>query len=135
MTGSAEPDSANILIADDDPEILAILRRRLRDVGYHTIEAVDGEEALTLARAHSPDVVILDVMMPKKNGWEVARELRADPLLADVGILVLTAIGARVNEITSPLYDVDDYLDKPFEFETLDAKVANVLVTRRTRRR
>ena len=135
MSESAESERTKILIADDDPEILAILRRRLRDVGYQTIEADDGEKALLLARAHSPDLVILDVMMPKKNGWEVARELRGDPLLSDIGILVLSAIGERVNELTSPLYGVDGYLDKPFEFAVLVNKIADILVKRKTRRR
>ena len=63
----------------------------------------------------APDVVLADVMMPGKNGWEVAKELRADETLKNVGIVMLTAIGERVNEMTSPLYGADDFVDKPFE--------------------
>ena len=74
-----------------------------------------------------PDLVVLDVMMPRKNGWEVARELRADPQLHDVGIVMLTAIGEKINEMTSPLYGADEYVDKPFDFADLESRIRRVL--------
>ena len=122
---------ATILVADDDPEILTLVGRRLSAVGYKVLEAQDGEEALLIARAEKPDLMVLDVMMPRKNGWEVAKELRADPATKDIGILVLTAIGQTMNEMTSPLYGADDYLDKPFEFTNLDAKIAKILASKK----
>jgi DNA-binding response OmpR family regulator len=70
-------------------------------------------------------------MMPGKNGWEVAKELRADHELQNVGIVMLTAIGERVNELTSPLYGADEYVDKPFEFADLERKIKTVLDARK----
>ncbi len=119
-----------LLIADDDPEILAMLSLRLSKKGYTVVEAVDGIQTLRQAREKNPDLVILDVMMPGKNGWEVARELRADPKLRNVGIVMLTAIGEKVNELTSPLYGADEYVDKPFDFADLEARLKKVLEAR-----
>jgi DNA-binding response OmpR family regulator len=119
-----------LLIADDDPEILTMLSLRLGKKGYTVIEAVDGVQTLRQAREKQPDLVILDVMMPGKNGWEVARELRSDPQLRNVGIVMLTAIGEKVNELTSPLYGADEYIDKPFDFADLEARLKKVLDAR-----
>jgi DNA-binding response OmpR family regulator len=116
-----------ILIADDDPEILTMLGIRLTKKGYQVFEASDGLETLAQARKHHPDLVLLDVMMPGKNGWEVAKELRADEELRNIGIVMLTAIGEKVNEMTSPLYGADEFVDKPFDFNALEAKIKKVL--------
>jgi CheY-like chemotaxis protein len=94
---------SRILVADDDPEILSLLTMRLRSRGYDVVEAVDGEKALEVARSKKPDLVLLDVMMPQKNGWEVARELKQDAATKAIGIVMLTAIGEKMNELTSPL--------------------------------
>lgn len=118
-------------MADDDPEILTLLSIRLTKRGYRVLEAADGIKTLHLARTERPDLVLLDVMMPGKNGWEVARELRSDATLLDIGILMLTAIGEKVNELTSPLYGADDYIDKPFEFAELEKKIEKTLQARR----
>ncbi len=120
-----------ILIADDDLEILALLRRHLRKTDAVVVEASDGEEALDVARSERPDLVILDVMMPGMSGWEVCRAIREDDDLADTGVIMLTGIGERLNEMTSPLYGADDYLDKPFDFSELDAKVKSVLAAKK----
>jgi DNA-binding response OmpR family regulator len=131
----AEPTKKHtVLIADDDPEILTMLGIRLSKKGYQVIEAADGNETLELARKHRPDLVLLDVMMPGKNGWEVAKELRTDIVLGDIGIVMLTAIGERINEMTSPLYDADEFVDKPFEFADLEKKIRQVLEARDRRR-
>ncbi len=121
------PHRATILVADDDPQILTMLGIRLAKKGYRVLEAADGIQTLALAREHHPDIVLLDVMMPGKNGWEVAKEMRADIGLRGVGIVMLTAIGEKVNEMTSPLYGADAYVDKPFEFSDLEAKISAVL--------
>jgi DNA-binding response OmpR family regulator len=120
-----------LLIADDDPEILTMLSLRLGKKGYDVIEAADGIQTLRQAREKKPDLVILDVMMPGKNGWEVARELRADAELRNVGIVMLTAIGEKVNELTSPLYGADEYVDKPFDFNDLEARIKRVIEARK----
>jgi DNA-binding response OmpR family regulator len=119
-----------ILVADDDPEILTLLAMRLKQRGYEVLEAGDGEMALEQAREKAPDLVLLDVMMPQKNGWEVARELKQDPKTKDIGIVILTAIGEKMNELTSPLYGADAYVDKPFEFDNLEKTIARVLAKR-----
>ena len=122
-----------ILIADDDPEILTMLGIRLSKKGYQVLEAVHGNQTLNLAHKHHPDLVLLDVMMPGKNGWEVAKELRAADEFSNVGIVMLTAIGEKVNEMTSPLYGADAYVDKPFDFSDLEQKIKDVLTARAQR--
>lgn len=119
-----------VLIADDDPEILSMLSLRLGKKGYATAEAEDGVETLRQVREARPDVILLDVMMPRKNGWEVAREIRADPSLHHVGIIMLTAIGEKINEMTSPLYGADDFVDKPFDFNDLEERIRKVVAKR-----
>lgn len=120
-----------LLIADDDPEILGLLSLRFAKAGFDVIEAADGLATLRQARERRPDVLILDVMMPGRTGWEVARELRSDEQLGNVGIVMLTAIGETMNAVTSPLYGADEYVDKPFEFPALEARVRRVLEKRR----
>lgn len=127
----SKDDKPVILVADDAPEILSLLSIRLRNAGYKVIEASDGEQTLAQAYEHEPDLVVLDVMMPGMNGWEVARELRHDPKFKNIGIVMLTAIGQRINEMTSPLYGADEYIDKPFEFSELENKIKKVLKTKK----
>src|SRR5215813_6486522 len=124
-------NKARILVADDDPEILGMVSLRLQKRGYDVAEAQDGEKTLAEARANPPDLVILDVMMPIKNGWEVARLLRHEEATKNIGIIILTAIGEKMNEITAPLYGADEYIDKPFEFDVLEKAIDRVLAKRR----
>jgi DNA-binding response OmpR family regulator len=126
----AETRKPVVLIADDDPEILSLLSIRLSRSGFQVLEAVDGEQTLAVVREHYPDLIILDVMMPGKNGWEVAKEIRHDARFKNIGIVMLTAIGEKINEMTSPLYGADEYVDKPFEFADLEQKMRAVLAKR-----
>lgn len=119
--------SVTILVVDDDPEILGMLDLRLGKRGFRVISAVDGEQALDQARKENPALVVLDVMMPRMNGWEVARALRQDARTQGIKIVMLTAIGTQMNEMTSPLYGVDAYLDKPFQFSELEMKIDELL--------
>jgi two-component system alkaline phosphatase synthesis response regulator PhoP len=118
---------ANILVVDDDPEIVAMLQTRLSKRGYTVTTANDGHRALELAKRELPDLVLLDVMMPGKSGWEVARALKQDPVTSDIKIVMVTAIGEQVNEITSPLYGADAHIDKPFEFEKLEGVIGKLV--------
>ncbi|MGZ3420170.1 MAG: response regulator transcription factor [Polyangiales bacterium] len=121
-----------ILIADDDPDMLALVGRHLRSLKCKVVEASDGEMALALARKELPDLMILDVMMPGKSGWEVCKAVREDDeTFRDTGVIVLTGIGETLNSLTSPLYGADESIDKPFEFPELDFKVKKVLSDRR----
>ena len=117
----------NILVVDDTPEILALVETRLRRRGYDVSTAADGDAALVAAQACPPDLVVLDIMMPKRNGWEVARALKRDPATQHTKIVVLTAIGEQINQITSPLYGADAYLDKPFDFDELERIIDKLL--------
>jgi CheY-like chemotaxis protein len=118
-----------ILVADDDPQILAVITRQLGRLGYRILEASDGAAALESARTNHPDLILLDVLMPHMSGWEVARAVRNDPALKDTAIVVLTAIGHTVSEATSPLF-ADAHLDKPFEFADLERTIAAALAAR-----
>jgi DNA-binding response OmpR family regulator len=119
--------AAHILVADDDLEIADLLRSALDGAGYRVTLVHDGQAALVAAGREKPDAVVLDVMMPEKNGWEVARELRSDADFNDVGILMLTAIGPNLNEMTAPLYGADDHLDKPFVISELLERLGALL--------
>ena len=115
----AKKEQPLVLVADDEPSTLALVASHLRTQGYQVIEASDGDEAWNLATSNLPDLVVLDVMMPGMSGWEVCRRIRDAVSLAHTGIVMLTGIGNTLNELTSPLYGADEYLDKPFEFSHL----------------
>ncbi len=109
-----------ILVVDDDPEIIGLLRRGLSYEGYTVETAADGTEALAKARDHEPDLVILDVMMPGIDGLEVSKRLRQ---AGDVPILMLTAKGTVTDVVAGLGSGADDYLVKPFAFDELLARV------------
>jgi CheY-like chemotaxis protein len=119
-----------VLVADDEPSTRALVAGHLRAKGYKIIEAGDGDEAWELAHEHLPHAVVLDVMMPGMSGWEVCRKIREAVSLAHTGVVMLTGIGENLNELTSPLYGADAYVDKPFEFGELDQKLAETLARR-----
>jgi CheY-like chemotaxis protein len=121
---------ASILVVDDDPEIVAMLSTRLAARGYKVSTASDGKAAIELAKRERPALVLLDVMMPGKSGWEVARALKQDPVTQGIKIVMVTAIGEHVNEMTSPLYGADAHIDKPFEFERLEQVIAGLVSSR-----
>ncbi len=126
-----------VLVADDEPSMLELVARHLRTMQepkLEVIQASDGDEALRLARQHLPDLVVLDVMMPGMSGWEVCRKIREDLLLVHTGIVMLTGIGENLNQLTSPLYGADAYIDKPFEFQDFDTKVRATLRARESQR-
>jgi DNA-binding response OmpR family regulator len=124
MTSKRKP---TVLIADDDLEILGLTRSLLRRRGFEVFEASDGDEAMRQLLENRPDLVILDVMMPGQSGWEVCRSIRETESLKDIGVIMLTGVGERLNEMTSPLYGADAFLDKPFEFAALDQLISEVL--------
>ncbi len=111
---------STILLADDDEMIVDVLRDRLVNEGYTVIVARDGQAALDLARTNNPDLVLLDVMMPRLHGWEVCRELRHT---STVPILMLTARGEEMDRVLGLELGADDYVVKPFSFRELLARV------------
>ena len=118
----AQP-AASILVVDDDPEIMTLLSTRLGKRGYKVSTAPDGNKALEMARREMPDLIVLDVMMPGKNGWEVARALKQDPDTQGIKIVMFTAMGPA-NAITAPIYGADAAVDKkPSDESFADARV------------
>ena len=112
-----------ILLADDDDTIVTIVQTALRLDGFEVVCARDGEEALRLARELDLDLVLLDVEMPLLDGFSVCRELRADPRLKALPILMLTAQRDREGLLTGFAQGATDYLVKPFEVAQLRARV------------
>jgi DNA-binding response OmpR family regulator len=119
-----------LLIADDDPELVGILVKRLQVIDCDVITASDGAAALERAREFKPDAVILDVMMPQMNGWEVCKAIKSDATIGETPVMMLTGIGENLNEMTSPLYGADEYVDKPFNFPELLFKIRRLLASR-----
>jgi DNA-binding response OmpR family regulator len=116
-----------ILIVDDEPSIVISLEYLMRREGYEIAVATDGEAALHAIAERPPDLVILDVMLPRMNGFDVCRRVRADPRLADVRILMLTAKG-RDTEVAKGLgLGADAYVTKPFSTRDLVAQIAALL--------
>ncbi|MCK5010995.1 MAG: response regulator [Deltaproteobacteria bacterium] len=123
---------ARILIVDDDPDIVESVAMVLRKKNHEVIEAYGGEEGLEKAKKEKPDAIILDVMMPDKDGYEVCKELKADANYRDIPILLLTAV---VSKISTTSYthrmgmetEADDYVDKPVEPSELVRLVERLL--------
>ena len=116
-----------ILIADDEQNIVISIEFLLRREGFEVVVAGDGEAALAAARAEKPDLVLLDVMMPKMNGFDVCQALRADAELAGMRVLMLTAKG-RETEVSKGLgLGADAYMTKPFSTKELVAQVRLLL--------
>jgi two-component system, OmpR family, alkaline phosphatase synthesis response regulator PhoP len=116
-----------ILIADDEPDILEILSFNLKGEGYDVITAKNGDEAIDKAKNFKPDLIILDMMMPGKNGMEVCNILRTQSAFAGTLIVFLTAINDENTEIKSLENGADDYLTKPISPKVLLSKVSSLL--------
>jgi DNA-binding response OmpR family regulator len=114
-----------ILVVDDDPSVSSVLKRGLAYEGFAVDTAASGSEGLAAARERPPDLVILDVMMPGLDGWEVLKRLRAAD--SQLPILMLTAREAPSDEIKGLETGADDYVTKPFTFEVLAARVRAAL--------
>jgi len=125
-------ESGVILVADDDADILNLVRFRLEQYGYETVTAADGEQALELARERDPDLCVLDVMMPKLSGFEVLQALRSDPDTDGIPVIILTATVQDRDVARGFEIGADDYLRKPFSPRELQARVAAALRTRKT---
>lgn len=106
---------ATVLAVDDDPVIQRLLAINLEMEGYEVAVAGDGEEALEVARTARPDCILLDVMMPRKDGWEVCAELKADPDLAGIPVVILSARAQATDVARGTEVGADAYLTKPFD--------------------
>ncbi len=113
-----------VLIVEDDPNTATLVQTYLERDGFRTIKAADGETALRLARQHQPGFIVLDVMLPYLDGWEVCRQLRT---FSDVPILMLTAREEEIDRVTGLSLGADDYVVKPFSPRELVARVKAIL--------
>lgn len=116
-----------VLVADDEDDVRDLVVYRLSRSGYDVVEALDGEEAFRLATEQTPDLIVLDVMMPRIDGYELTRRLRAEPATSRVPVILLTA-RTQENDVSQGFEaGADDYLKKPFNPDELVARVRAVL--------
>lgn len=125
MHAAASPSLASILVVEDSPELVALLQRVLCEHGYDVSSARDGESGLSCALASEPDLLILDIGLPRRNGFEVMQELRRSGVNAPT--LILTGRGEVSDRITGLDAGADDYLVKPFDTDELVARVRALL--------
>jgi two-component system alkaline phosphatase synthesis response regulator PhoP len=125
-------DKKRILVVDDEPDFAGIVQQNLEKEGFEVEVAYDGEEGLERVQANPPDAIVLDVMMPGKDGYQVCSELKADDRYADIPIILLTAVASHV---TSTRYshrdgmstEADDYLAKPASAEQITESIKGLL--------
>ena len=116
-----------ILIVDDSPTQLELMMTPLKSKGYRIVTAVDGEEALEKAERERPDLIVLDIVLPKKNGFQVCRQLKTTPDTKDIKILILTSKNQESDRLWGLKQGADDYMTKPFAEEELMVNVAKLL--------
>ena len=119
-----------ILIVDDEVHIRALLEQALEDLedaGVEIFLAREGEEGLQFAREEKPDLIFLDIMMPKKNGYEVCEEIKRDPELKDIYIIMLTAKGQAADRVRGKEAKANEYITKPFNPDEILQKASDIL--------
>ena len=116
-----------ILVVDDDKQIARLIRSYLEQAGYQVVVAYDGETALHALRRESPDLVVLDLMLPDRDGWDVTRTVRSDPALAATPIIMVTARVEDTDKIIGLELGADDYITKPFNPRELVSRVRAIL--------
>ena len=123
---------SRILIVDDAEDTVELLKKRFRAEGYDTSEAYNGEEALQKVPEYNPDLVVLDVMMPKIDGYEVCQRLKADEKTKYIPVLMLTAKGEVEHKVKGLNIGADDYMAKPFDYKELSARIKSLLSIKAT---
>ena len=121
-----ETHSLKVLIADDEPDILEILKYNLENEGYVVFTAKNGDEAIEKAKRNQPDLIVLDIMMPGKNGVEVCEILRRQPAFKETLIIFLTAINDEATQIKGLKTGADDYISKPISPKIFLSKVNSI---------
>src|SRR6184192_4364396 len=116
-----------LLIADDNEDVVQLLKVYLCPLDCEILVARDGEEALAVAQSRLPDVVLLDVMMPKRSGWEVCQALKAVQRTSDIAVVLVTARGDVKDRLTGLQLGADDYLVKPFNRDQVVKRVAALI--------
>lgn len=117
----------SILVVEDEPNIVLSLQFLMKKAGFEVRVANDGEEALSLVQDRAPDLILLDVMIPKRDGFDVCQTIRANPEWQDVYIILLTAKGREVDREKGIALGANDYVTKPFSTRDLTEKVKQIL--------
>ena len=125
-------EKKRILVVDDEPDFCAIVQGNLEKEGFEVEVAYDGNEGLAKVKANPPDAIVLDVMMPEKDGYAVCKEIKEDEKLADIPIVMLTAVASHVTSTRYSHYDgmsmeADDYLPKPASAEDITQSLKGLL--------
>jgi DNA-binding response OmpR family regulator len=129
MLGHVKP---KILVVDDEPEAVELLEFNLKQAGYAVTTAGDGAEALKRARTQTPDMIVLDVMLPEMDGFEICKSLRLDSTTAKIPIIMLTAKAAEIDRVLGLELGADDYLTKPFSPRELLLRIKKILARGQT---
>ncbi|MFP4348784.1 MAG: response regulator transcription factor [Thermodesulfobacteriota bacterium] len=125
-------EKKRILVVDDEPDFAAIVQKNLEKEGFSVEVAYDGVEGLEKVKANPPDCIVLDVMMPEKDGYEVCKELKADDKYADIPIVMLTAVAdhvssTRYSHADGMSMEADDYLPKPASAEDITDSIRSLI--------
>lgn len=127
----AECQKANILVVDDKPDNLRLLSAMLSQLGYEVRKVINGQTALKTAQAAPPDLILLDIMMPDMNGYEVCQHLKASPVTRDIPVIFISALDEVLDKVKAFAVGGVDYITKPFSEEEVFARVENNLTIQR----
>jgi DNA-binding response OmpR family regulator len=129
ITEKSAPDSRDrrILVVDDEPNVVRSLTFVLNKEGYNVSSAINGEEALLKIQEAKPSLMFLDVMMPKKNGYEVCKEVKSNSTLSDIHVIMLTAKGQEADREKGFDAGADEFMTKPFSLKTVVDKAKEIL--------
>jgi len=123
---------SKILVVDDEPDVVEMIKTALESASYQVITAYNGKEGIEKARKEKPEAIILDIMMPEKDGFATCKELKGDPACKEIPVLILTAVGehfanTRYAKSMGLELEAEDYIDKPVEPKILLARLAKML--------
>lgn len=123
---------ARILVVDDEPDMVEMIKAALESASHQVIAAFNGKEGIEKAKKEKPDAIVLDIMMPEKDGFAACKELKGDPACKDIPILILTAVGehfanTRYAKSMGLELEAEDYVDKPIDPKLLVARLAKLL--------
>jgi DNA-binding response OmpR family regulator len=124
--GSADTGEVRTLVVDDDPDVRLVCRVALTSFGHDVLVARDGDEGLAAALRERPDIIVLDVMMPRKDGLTLLRELRTDDSTRDLPVLLLSALAGSSDQLRGYEAGADGYLTKPFSPDDLNSAIGHV---------
>jgi two-component system alkaline phosphatase synthesis response regulator PhoP len=123
---------AKILVVDDEPDTVEMIKTALESASHQVIAAFNGQEGIEKAKKEKPDAIVLDIMMPEKDGFAACKELKGDPACKDIPVLILTAVGehfahSRYAKSMGLELEAEDYIDKPIDPKLLVARLAKLL--------